>query len=376
MERARLFAACHGGIIRYNNYTAYQCRFWLMTAYSSAAGTDEIGFSVAECMRWAEQLRNHALLHYKAIGRQAYYSIKEKSGLEGKLRTSDYGRIQVESICTINETRDEEPGCEKVGDQSILTLDMRYLAVKRGCVDANNPKSAEVIYLFGPETCHLFLIRGLYFLCSNQAEEFQPIELSKGGKEITSSELDLADWRYKFEHSYRILTYAWAIAGDGCGIEDVNSDDAQDKIDRRITRCNYEGPDFIPNERRDRHSESVWNLYPFRVSEIAELGKVFAAACAALRCYTDEDRTVRLAEMNDLLDSLPGGAHYQVNPQLIKSMKGQQRMNSSLISYFRRCSDVIRKWAGDSENKVFNSQAIGFAREELIKELFALNAMS
>ena len=376
MERARLFSACHGGLIRYNNYTAYQCRFWLMTAYSSAAGTEEIGFSSTECMHWAEQLRNHALLHYKATGRHAYYAIKEKSGLEGKLKTSDYGRTRVESICTIRETRDEEPGYEKIGNQSVLTLDMRYLAVKRGCVDVDTPESTETIYLFGPETCHLFFIRGLYFLCSNQAKEFQPMELSKDGEELVSSELDLADWRYKFEHSYRLLTYAWAIAGDGCGIEDVGSDETQDEIDRRITRCDYKGPDFVPSERRDRHAESVWNLYPFRISEIAELGKVFAAACAALRCYTDEDRAERLAEMNDLLNSLPGGVNYQVNAQLIKSMKDQQRMNSHLIGYFRRCADVIRKSAKVSENNIFNSQRIGSAREELLKELFALNAMS
>lgn len=372
MERARVFAACHGGIIRYTNFTAYQCRFWLMTAFSTAAGTEAVPFDKPTCLQWAEQLRNHALLHYSETGQRCYHAIKEKSGLEDTLKYQDYGRHQVQSICAIRETMNRLPRYENNDGQEVLFLDMKNLAIKRGNVDRNNTKSLQSIYLFGPEACHLFFIRGLYHLCSDEVEEFPDLEMSKEERqEARSRGLSIENWKAKLAQCTLSFNYAWAIAGDGCGIQHPDAGDPNlGKTKHRITRDMNE----VPACTSDPHVKSVWNLYPYRVNEIADLGKMFAAACAALRCYTEVNIETQRSEMKALLDSLPGGANYKLTDELVRSMEGQHRFNGHLVGYFQQCSEVIREVAekaesGASEKKVLQQ------RNELMNKLFSLNAL-
>lgn len=389
MERARVFAACYGGRLRYTVYTAYQCRNWLMAAFSKVSapqgfrdtGLEEGNYGKARCLAWAKRLRNHALLQYATTGRRCYHEIKEKSGLEfdednefdkkWNAKHHDYGNYRVASICPIRESL--KGG--KIGynsDDNVLYLDIEILAVKRGYIEDSD--STQSIYLFGPEASHLFFIRGLYHLCSNDLNEFPRQRTSKKGlKPKKARVLDKAGWQEKFKNCSLLFNYAWAIAGDGCGLDSSAKEGTLDNVEQIITRDMKGG---LPPCSDDPHASSVWNLYPYRVSEIAELGKLFSAACLALCCFnqSQETQATYQDEMNRLLDSLPGGDGYSIHDSLVKSMDDQQRINGPLIQYFEQCSGIIRAVV-DKTHGVTSERKVKEARDGLLVTLFKQNAL-
>ncbi|NEZ65138.1 hypothetical protein D0962_20565 [Leptolyngbyaceae cyanobacterium CCMR0082] len=392
-ERARVFAACDGDIELYIICTAYQCRTWLRASFDSPGdrsstsyrGNNDLSFTNEECLAWAKRLRNDALLQYAPIGKRCYHAIKEKSGLEPELlakqkELSDQSddKCIVKPIPPIRETfNGHEPGYETKDDEAkddetILFLDMQYLAIKRFKVDPDNSNSLENIYLFGPQSCHLFLIRGLYHLCTDHEEEFPDIK-SQHPDKIQS----MKAWDHKIKQCYHLFNYAWSIAGDGCGIEPDSENDAKQTITRQIGKENQ----GIDNGIDDPHARSVWNLYPHRITEIVDIAKVFAAACAALRCHTATSSKViaeRKSEMETLLDSLPGGNSYSYASDLAlqEANNWQPRFNGHLVKYLKACSTIIKKEIEGEALKTdgaIRATSVERRRNKLLKQLFDLH---
>ncbi|MEO1350316.1 MAG: hypothetical protein AAFW84_16180 [Cyanobacteria bacterium J06635_15] len=373
LERARLYAICDGDSELYIIHTAYHGWALLMASF---VADDVIKIEVAnqtvesfskDCLARAQQLRNHALLQYAEIGRRCYHEIKEQSGLSEEFAAQhrEFGGYEIDPIPAIRETIGEHlPGYQIVGEASedieVLYLDMQLLTLHTGWVDPDNPKSTQLIYLFGPRACYLFFIRGLCYLCSDEKAEFP-----KQG--ITSENLrGLNAWDEKLEHCYRLFNYAWAMADDGCTIEQVASEENQWKIKRFA----HKGMGMIP----DPHAASVWDLYPYRVTEIVDLGKVFAAACAALRLYTSEtplDRDIRQKEVKWLLEGLHREHDFQTSPALIKALHGQRRYNGHLEVYFEQCKQKIENIIDKAQP---NLDTMLEVRHELLRGIFELNA--
>ncbi|MEM0979545.1 MAG: hypothetical protein AAGH78_04640 [Cyanobacteria bacterium P01_H01_bin.58] len=386
LERARVYAACDGDSSLYVTCTANQCWAWLMTAFVMPQdGLDDDYLAKENCLSWAWRLRNHALLHYAAIGQSCYHTIKEKSGLSEELignlagQRHIFGNYRIDPIPVIRETIGEDnPGYHAASQ--VLYLDMGYLAVRRGEIDSDNPESTESIYLFGPQACYLFFIRGLYHLCSDDKKEFdKSTPVGKNSKQ----ELSLQEWDKKLEKCYRLFTYAWAIADDGCAIDQNPTHDGHWHIMRYENKSNGEKNDKNEGDRGipDAHAASVWDLYPHRVTEIADLGKLFAAVCAVLRLYTaynpqthQQEHQKRHREIQGLLDRLPITEDFYLAPNLKKALHNQHRYNGHIATYLRQSAKKIMDMTSDVKGELLPSE-IANEKDKLLTQIFDLDAL-
>lgn len=183
-EKARLYAACNGDSELYACLTAYQCCTYLITAESNIVPMQKVGSRSLELTEdqsrdWARRLRDEALLSYSEAGRRYYYQIKEKSGISEK-RHHDFGKFQIDAVPAIREQRgDEELGIIELErkhsnlSEKILCLDMSILGLDERLIrGVETDERGDTIYLFGTNACHLFFMRGMYHLCSNDLKEF------------------------------------------------------------------------------------------------------------------------------------------------------------------------------------------------------------
>ncbi|MEM8610667.1 MAG: hypothetical protein AAGF93_01520 [Cyanobacteria bacterium P01_H01_bin.105] len=419
-ERARVYAACDGDNELYVICTVHQAWTWLLFGMLSnhnfsipisVRDRDREIIEHKDALSWARQLRDHALLNYREIGQHCYQAIKEKSGLSEKLadKHSKFNRYKINPIPTIRETVDEEPGYRRKNeapqdsfskegcseeddsessepsnqesqDQSsgILYLDMSYMALLRRYVDPDNSDSAETIYLFGPKACYLFFIRGLYHLCSKDKNEFYN---SNDDDDEKGPVTNIEEWDSKLQHCYNLFSYAWASADDGCDIRQIADDDNNHKwvIERYLkdedTSCEDIGEGRVkpPNP----HAESVWYLYPHRIAEIADLGKVFAATCAILRLYTSDNHQKLLEEIDWLLKRLPISGGCEFPDDLKKALSDQERYNGHLLSYLEECNKSI---SNACEKFTQQKEKIGFQsflklKGKLLEEILKLDAV-
>ncbi|AFY72049.1 hypothetical protein Pse7367_3826 (plasmid) [Thalassoporum mexicanum PCC 7367] len=379
LERARLYAACNGDDELYVICTAYQCLALLMASFVRDGFTidaaNQLGISMTpgDCRTWAQQRRDHALLRYTATGKRCYHEIKRNSGMSSDLAKEHriFGRYEIDAVPNIRETIGEHPpGYKKLKlqgemhDESevineFLYLDMRFLMLPRSTVDPDDPQSKQLIYMFGPTSCYLFLIRGLCHLCSNNQTEFgdQSPQLTE------TNDLDLNDWDKKLEECYRLFTYAWAIADDGGVIEQMATEEGKWRI-RRYTEARNKAT-------HDLHATSIRDLYPYRVTDIADLGKVFAAICATLRIYTQSNAQERHHEIAWLFNGLKGQESFQKDNSLGQALKGQRRYNGHLATYLDKCQAKIKEAA---QNAQYNAASILEERDSLVSDIFELTA--
>jgi hypothetical protein len=371
MEKARLYAAADGNGERYACYAAMQSWVYLMMAatdldhrhYFSLKLPDKPTAAFAggrkELMDWAKTLRDHALIAYAETGRQCYYQIKEKSGLLDDY--DDYGPYRVTKIKPIYEGRRQD-GRSFQDDDSILKLDMSLLSIPADQLPKIAPSHPDRnIYLFGGNACYLFLCRGLYLLCSNQAEEFDAALITGA---------DRSAWDQKLQQAIRLLNMAWAIAEEGGSLQPMDHEPtmayklvrgaAQDERIGR-SRPGYSAPEVM----------SVRDLYPRRANEVADLGKIFSAACMVLRLKTtpaDAHRAI-LEDIERILEGLHGA--YRFSRHLREVFHFQERYNGHLSDYFERSRAILQQYQDHCLDGTGADDLIQ-CRDELLKELFGL----
>jgi hypothetical protein len=385
LEKARLYIAANGNNEAYAYYAAIQSCVYLMAACASpnkltvprfkkkgdrtpnnasnnASNNNptspqnsnlERTLDTKECLEWAEKLRNHALLAYADTGRQCYYAIKEKSGWPEEFDT--YGHYKIEKIPPIFEFREQAPSKLAQSEDELLKLDMSLLAVDVKQIPkltANHP--TQTIYLFGTNACYLFLVRGLYLLCSDRTQEFEPAELG-----------EVIDWPCKLSKALRLLDMAWAIAEDGCNIRKKAK-----KKERTITRSfQNSGTD---TQYSSPEIDSVRDLYPRRVSEIADLGKVFSAACMVLSLHTLPvgERGELMRSLDKICNMLHGEYKLRSNTTLQALLSKQKRFNGHLQVPFRDMRAVLERYKPTTDTP-YSDEALKARRDGLMKDLFA-----
>ena len=343
LEKARLYAACDGNKELYACYTAYQSCIYVMASFldrelTLAQGDRESRLSPQDCMKWAHQLRDHALLSYAETGRHCYYQIKEKSGISQSLSRGVYGKYSIAEIPPIREmlNQDEEkPGLHENG---ILYIDMELLSIPRECChsleDSGDPK--ERIYLFGSNACYLLFARGLYHLCSNDRKEFET-SLSAGSPTA-------AEWDQKFSRAYQLFNYACTMAEDGGTLRSVEGEAEGIRVDRNFspTEATVEA-----EEQLSAYAKSVRDLYPRRVTEIAELAKIFMATSALLRLHVSLDGSLEHQERlrNDFaspISTLYRESFCEAGDLTAEVLKDQPRFNGHLEPFLSRCVQILQ----------------------------------
>lgn len=384
LEKARLYAATDGDSERYACYTAYQSWAYIMASRQQQGlelrirdGHCHSELSREDCLRWARRLRDDALIAYEDIGRHCYLKLKEKSGVSEHLirqrggSTSLFGLYQIETIPAIRETF-KELGSRVIDQQGtkLLELDMSLLAVSKESLGLSTKEDdSGVIYLFGPTACHLFFARGMYHLMSSDRDEFELCEWSQDDPR--------ADWQAKLREVYRLFSYAWAIADDGGEIENPDADDISPTgaTPLRINRS------FTPiHSGRLKDVAALRDLYPLRITEIAGLGRIFAAACA-LFCRSLETEPAQQHLLRQDVEGLLNDLHQQDRCQYLNQYTGidgetpllnrQNRYNGHLAHHFARCQQIILERLDQLEQQPI-TQNVTVYRDQVIDQLFAV----
>jgi hypothetical protein len=343
LEKARLYAACDGNEELYACYTAYQSCIYVMASFldrelTLAHRDRESQLSPQDCMKWAHQMRAHALLSYAKTGRHCYYQIKEKSGISQSLDQGVYGKYSIAEIPPIREmlNQDEEkPGQHENG---ILYIDMELLSIPRECChsleDNGDPK--ERIYLFGSNACYLLFARGLYHLCSNDRKEFET--------SLSSGLPTAAEWDQKFSRAYHLFNYACTMAEDGGTLSSVEGEDGI-RVERNFSASEETG--LETEEQISAYAKSVRDLYPRRVTEIAELAKIFMATSALLRLHVSldvspENQEQLRNEFASPLSTLYRESYCEAGALTAQVLKNQPRFNGHLEPFLSRCVHILQ----------------------------------
>jgi hypothetical protein len=373
-EKARLYAAADGEGEAYACYAAMQCWVYLLAAY---AGPDALNLrphladsapnlgalSTEDCLKWARKLRDHALISYADAGRKYYYQIKEKSG-HPKENLDKFGTYFIQPIPAIFEFRGGHQHSESRSFENLLALDMSLFAVRPEelpKLSPNHPKG--LIYLFGSNACYLFFARGLCVLCDNEAQEFDATE--------SASEIN---WQAKLLHAIRLFNLTWSIAEDGCSMQVKKHGKQRSFIINRSLNNEGEDNDFLSGASPE--VQSVRSLYPRRINELADLGKVFAAASMVLCASTMSPE--HRAELNQDAEMLLSRLHTNQLSQrsrVLKAMVARQaRYNGHLSDYFQPVREMILAYCDQKGDRSSDRQgrSIRQRRDSLVKSLFGL----
>lgn len=358
-EKARLYAATDGDSQRYASYTAYQSWVYVMSSYFRKlpvmlrGGALHVEFTSEECLQWARRMRNDALISYEDIGRKCYLKIKEKSGVSETLlrqRNQDraeFGAYRIDAIPPIKEIFKEGGSrVDGVGDTKILELDMSLLAISKE--DLQTPsKSNEsgVIYLFGPIACYLFFARGMYHLTSPYIREFERPRLDPSSmRKVQTAQ----EWEIKLRECKSLFNYAWAIADDGGEVESVVVDDSEEE--EGYSYLKIARPFESPYPGCANEVTALRDLYPYRITEIACLGRVFSAASIAMLLVLQQNSVVKerlFTELHGLLDTLHQEDacamldRFQGVDSNLSLLDGQRRYNGSISSQLAECRRII-----------------------------------
>ncbi|MBD1846237.1 hypothetical protein H6F89_23015 [Cyanobacteria bacterium FACHB-63] len=338
LEKARIYAAQDGATSEYSYWSAYQSWCYLMLAYlrdsnhpSSSSKLALITFQ--ECIDWARRLIDHALICYSSLGQQCYQTIKDNGGrvTEDKRDTKTglkyyekYGNVEIQMLPFIEESKAQDEENEPNKDSRILRLDLSLLKIEREVWLGNR----DMIHLLGTHSALLLFPMGMLELCE---EREQPAQLKE-----------------KVQKAEKLFTYAWATASDGV-LPELEGDRLF--LDRKLE---------LDDPRLDREA-LIQGLYPHRLTQFADLGKVFAAVCKVLLLPENpEEAETQWRQIWYLLDALHCGEHSGS-----ETILEQRRYNGHLSTHFKN----IRNYFHLLQNTPLEGSMIE-RRDRIIKQVF------
>jgi hypothetical protein len=376
LEKTRIYACFDGDDVLYSIATAYQCWAYIME-YFHECGPGKLNSKKEAYIKTIKNLRDEALLSYANTGLKCYNQIKAKSGISEELNEK-IGRYYISKIPPIMEYSDTN---QKPGEHNDkLYLDMSLLSVRTKWIKTdNNQRFPNIIFMFGVKSSYLLFIRGLYLLCNDWRYSSPEDEFKKTKKDTSVSDLDK-----KFERAYHLLELAWATADDGGLLESFENNQFE------FTR-NFKVPAESESRRggdgeidsNSYYAASVRDLYPYRVTEIADFAKIFAAVCALLRFYTildqgDRERIKQRHEkdINKLLNSLHRQKHCEYLKGKGEPFENQDIYNGCFREIFEACKKTLLESMQTAKTYSYSSQQkdhIAFVQERkniLLKKIF------
>ncbi|MGD1866160.1 MAG: hypothetical protein ACFB0D_16550 [Phormidesmis sp.] len=293
LEKARIYAARDGDPSLYAQWSAYQSWCYIMLAYSDVSETSRSEeFSYDNCLDWAKRLIEHAEICYSETGKVCYQQIKDGGGritdyvypTESQSSTdveSDrdgnvvksrgmpkyyekYGKTMVEVVPLIQEllkNNGKKDQQRRKLDSHVVTLDLSLL--KKPGQDEGS-----AVYLFGMQAGLLLFAKGVLVLSQTYQSEADLLKAIENG-------------------AMRMFQYCCAIASDGTARnQDKNKwpeDTASDSV--VLNRA-------VPTDAKtdDPHATDrlIQCLYPRRITQFADLGRVFIIVCRLILLITSE----------------------------------------------------------------------------------------
>ncbi|NEO33599.1 MAG: HypX (modular protein) [Symploca sp. SIO3C6] len=308
LEKARIYAARDGSAAEYASWCAYQSWCYLKVAYSGDPEPIQPGFSREECIDWAKRLIDHALICYSDTGQKCYQQIKDNAGKMTKIRSKEgkyyekYHDIKIQAMPLIKELeKDSRENADEFQqsydtDKDLLTLDLSLLKK----TFHNKPT-----YLFETHASIILFAMGMLELCEDENNQDK---LHK-----------------KIEKGITIFDYCSAIAQDG------------------NTTKNEEGVfvlDRIFDQDKTQYSKNylLTGLYPHRLTQFADLGKIFAATGKSILFLHQSDSNW------EEIDHILSGLHHNMSKGSNQSyVLGQKRYNGHLAKHFGEVINYFKK---------------------------------
>jgi hypothetical protein len=295
-----------------------------MVAYLGDYQPSRTGFTREECLDWAKRLLKHALICYKNIGKKSYQEIKDNGGRITEVNRhgkyyKNYGDLLIQVVPLIQELSEESSESEQIykSENNVIKIDFSIL--KKICTDDN--KST---YLFGTHSCILLFGMGMLELCDDKNESEMLLGIKK---------------------AIRMFTYCSAIAEDGNkGRRDP--DDEKFYLERIFSEGDY----------------LVRGLYPHRLTQFADLGKIWAATCKSILLLYNS--TFDWQQINQLLETLPTSS----NQSILDSACRQKRYNGHLESHCDRLVDYFKQL----QVKQLNVDSLMDIRNKIVRDIFKI----
>ncbi|MBE9118408.1 HypX (modular protein) [Lusitaniella coriacea LEGE 07157] len=330
LEKARIYAARDGDSARYAYWSAYQSWCYLMVAYlTDYDRAPHQKFSQKSCIDWAKRLIDHALVCYAPLGKRCYQEIQDCGGSVVKSEAStvcpiyeSYGDTQIQIVPLIQELRNFKEGTDKQfydRETHVLRLDLSILK-----------RVQENIYLFGTHSSILLFATGMLELCEEQEDEEKLFE--------------------QIKKAMRMFTYCWAIAEDG-GIRKEEKSSPR-KFDRAFPK--------------DGGDELVRGLYCHRLTQFADLGKIFAATCQLILLLCDRPSS-NWTSILSLIDELTHN-----NLSASDRVLGQKRYNGHFAEHYKQLKDYFYQLNKQTEAKKLRFTNLIEARNAIVRDVFRM----
>jgi hypothetical protein len=346
-EKARIDAAKDGSVSMYSMWTAYQSWCYTMEAYLVDKDTDENDYPRSAFLKMADVRLDHALVCYSENGRKCYEAIKINAG---KLRSDDkYDDINIKVIPLIRElnkedTKDRKPDSQKSDfdpDKNILTLDMSVFS--RDYPPQYGRGNVKNTLLFGmPSTLLLFAL-GMRSLC----------------RKYTLTE----DFFESIEESIKFFNYSWCISEEG--LQKAEEDrDGRKTYNRRFPKA--EKANLIIDEM------AVIGLYPRRITQFADLSKLFSIVCYLLLLMDNKKKQADKNRINEKIEFLIKKIDENADFNDVDRVLGQTEYNSHFLKEIRiKFKQYVEKWRS-AENlltSVDNTYVLQ-KRNEIVRDVF------
>jgi hypothetical protein len=327
LEKARIYAARDGSPVLYSSWTAYQSWCYIMVAYlGNYEPLTYQEFSRKECIDWSRRLIEHALICYSKNGKVCYQQLKDNGGkitknVRDKKYYENYGNVQIQVTPLIQELMEGIEESHKIYDEEKNVINIDFSILKKIC-----PDEEQSIYLFGTHSCIILFAMGILELCDDEKKE---------------SELKI-----RLNTAFKMFTYCSAIAEDGnIGKRDPDNEELY------LERIFNDG------------DELVRGLYPHRLTQFADLGKIWAATCKVILYVYHQTSDWQV--IDKLLDSLP------TNNSIISNLQntgGQKRYNGHLESHFVRLVGYFKQL----KNKKIHSNSLIDIRNKIVRDIFKI----
>jgi len=221
-----------------------------------------------------------------------------------------------------------------------------------------NPEDS--VYLFGNQSSIILFSMGMLELCSEQdAQQLQRV----------------------IEHkALRMFNYSWAIASDGTK---RNEDNAATEDEELLILDRAFSGDSIFNQSEDL---LLRGLYPHRLTQFADLGKIFVAVCKVLLLLTSQEmqqyyagketwKTAGLgmqAQAESILNLMAELCTNERFPFPQSEALGQQRYNGHLGEHYKNISRYFNELIQMLQTKKLRSLDLIQNRDRIVTHIFKM----
>lgn len=327
-ERARIYAARDGNTKEYSYWTAYQSWCYFIAAYLKDDYQLPSKFSLGYCLSWAKRLIDDALTCYSATGKLCYQQIKDNGGNITSCKQDDkyyesYGKNQISVIPLIQELSENSNNFDQKYDikKNILSFDISIL---KSIEDSK--------YLFGTSSSIILFSMGMLELCEEQ----------ESNKELKT----------RIKKAIKMFTYSSLIAGDGS----VHNADLCKGEELYIDR--------IFNQDQNGYS-LLKGLYPHRISQFADFGRIFVATCKAILILSGDDSN-NWEEVHTLLEDL-----HQISGADSQYALKQNRYNGHLANHFEKATNYFKSLERNEADNL-NQKSMLEVRNIIVKNIFRI----